>query len=457
MRHESWSALTGVLAFFFGLGLISAGCGGGSGKSTGSGSSTLNPSPTTPGQPVSPVTTSGTPTTKRNPNPPNYPTPSPTPTTSPTSSPSPSSSPIPGPHLYSVNGSSNTITVFHYDTGTGALSLGADTAMPAAIKGNIFWAEMDSHTNTSLIFVSVLNTGAAGQVVPFQVNQGVLSAQTAATDVGQSPYGLAVEPTNKYVFSADTTGAAGTGVGVVSGFTYLSTGALTKATTPSTNAGNGLFSVVVDSAGTHLYAANYADNSVQVFSIGAGANLTTPTAGAGQAVTVTSIAPTTGPNIITISPGGTYIFAGNGDGSVTTISIVNGLLSSAAPKNTMASNLGASGAGVFGMAVDSATTFMVAVSGISGGGGDIALLTIAANGALTRVGAPITPGTGTKAEPSDVAIDPNNKFAFVTELQVEKIEVFNVSPTAITPIAGTSAFSYPSANDKGPTRVLLGN
>jgi 6-phosphogluconolactonase (cycloisomerase 2 family) len=118
----------------------------------------------------------------------------------------------------------------------------------------------------TLIFAAL---GTAGDVVfTFNSTTGVgVSSQTLATgNTTTGDYGLTVSATTSYLYIA----RSGTNGGVAV-FSIGPNGALLPVTGTPFAAGNGTFSVVLDSTGTYVYAANRTDGTISGYTIVPGA------------------------------------------------------------------------------------------------------------------------------------------------------------------------------------------
>ena len=114
----------------------------------------------------------------------------------------------------------------------------------------------------TLIFAAL---GTAGDVVfTFNTTTGVAaSSQNLPTgNAATGDYGLAVNSTTTYLYIA----RSGTNGGVAV-YSIGSGGALTPVTGSPFAAGNGTFSVVLDTTGTYVYAANRTDGTISGYTI----------------------------------------------------------------------------------------------------------------------------------------------------------------------------------------------
>jgi len=135
----------------------------------------------------------------------------------------------------------------------------------------------------------------------FQGGTGALtSVGTAAT--GTSPLGVAVDPTGRFVFVTNFSGAT------VQAYTVnQSTGALT-AVGSAIAAGTNPYGIAVDPTGRFVFVANQSDATVQAYTV----NQST---GALTFVGVVATAAGSFPRGVAVDPTGRFVFVGNGGGN----------------------------------------------------------------------------------------------------------------------------------------------
>jgi DNA-binding beta-propeller fold protein YncE len=246
---------------------------------------------------------------------------------------------------------------------------------------------------------------------------------------------LAVDPTpgSSVLYSADG--------GSISGFTFTSAGALTMVSSQlGTYSGffgyGGPTGLCVDSTGTSVFASSGGDLGVWPFPASAGM-LSAPGKEAKSSAS-------NGPNQIVLNPQGTYLVAGNTDGTIDAFPVSGAKLSKA--KTTSASSN--PNANVIGLAFDPTGSFLVTANGASD---DVTLFSFS-GGVASAIGNP-TAITGTG--PAGVIFDPSGTVAYVanTGASPASISAFSVSTSGLTPLAG-SPFALP-ASDSGPSGMVI--
>lgn len=180
--------------------------------------------------------------------------------------------------------------------------------------------------NGQNLYASDWAEAGQGDVTGFGVsNVGVLGAP-ASSAAGQSPMGIAVDPSNRYLYVANScyenTGG-GNCPGTIDGF-GLTHGAIASA--PSTTVGTGLYPMLltVDPTGQYLYVAQYAANSIGAFTINpdTGALSSTGSAPAG-----------TNPWTVIVGPSGRHLYASD-NGSGVSLYRINGATGALTPAST---------------------------------------------------------------------------------------------------------------------------
>jgi 6-phosphogluconolactonase len=165
-----------------------------------------------------------------------------------------------------------------------------------------------------------------GVVVVDPITTGTLPTTAPTADPAAasltSPYAVAASPTGLYVYITDTVALPATTAGTVTAFSYsATTGALTKVHA-SYAVGIGPEGVAIDPTNSFLYVSNAHDGTVSAFKIsGTDGSL----AVIGTYTSTTTGIPSTSPTALTVDPSGQYLYVANGDdGSVTAFSITAG-------------------------------------------------------------------------------------------------------------------------------------
>ena len=167
-----------------------------------------------------------------------------------------------GQWLIALDGTTQQLDIFQINATTGGLSSVTSPATYSIQSG--VWQPSEVHVSPdgTLIFAAL---GTAGDVVfTFNTATGVAtSSQNLQTgNAATGDYGLAINSKTTYVYIA----RSGTNGGVAV-YSIGSGGALTPVTGSPFAAGSGTFSVVLDTTGTYVYAANRTDGTVSGYTI----------------------------------------------------------------------------------------------------------------------------------------------------------------------------------------------
>jgi 6-phosphogluconolactonase (cycloisomerase 2 family) len=174
-------------------------------------------------------------------------------------------------------------------------------------------------------------------ITGFQITQ----ATGALTALGGNPFGslaapyaVAAYPTGQYIYVTDTLALPATAAGTVNEFSYDNTGALTFV--QAKTVGIGPESIAIDPAGKFLYVTNTKDGTVSAFTINsANGNLT---AVAGNPVT-SSAGSTDVPTAAAVDPSSQYLYVANGDAGTISAFTINATTGALAPiTGTLASS-----------------------------------------------------------------------------------------------------------------------
>jgi 6-phosphogluconolactonase len=202
-----------------------------------------------------------------------------------------------GSFLYVGNSGSMNISVFSIDAGSGALTEVSQSPFPIGL------APLNMKLSPSGAFLYA--TGSSGLVEAFTVNAGVLKILGIFQTNGVSPYGLAIDPAGTYLYTANFASNS------ISEFTIASDGTLAPmATSPLGGASlTAPISLLIDPSGKYLYVANdISSGSLAAFSIGSGGVLTpltsSPFGGGNQ------------PNAMAVDAGGKYLLVGSQSNSI---------------------------------------------------------------------------------------------------------------------------------------------
>jgi 6-phosphogluconolactonase len=167
-----------------------------------------------------------------------------------------------GQWLIALDGTTQQLDIFQINATTGALTSVTAPATYSIQSGTWQPSEVQVSPDGTLIFAAL---GTAGDAVfTFNTATGVATSsqnlQTGNTATGD--YGLAINSQTTYVYIA----RSGTNGGVAV-YSIGSGGVLTAVTGSPFAAGNGTFSVVLNTTGTYVYAANRTDGTVSGYTI----------------------------------------------------------------------------------------------------------------------------------------------------------------------------------------------
>jgi len=165
--------------------------------------------------------------------------------------------------------------------------------------------------------VSVFSIGVGGALAPVACGSGC----SVPVSSGNSPYGMAADPTGRYVYVTNFTRGTPSKPGIVQVFSIGSGGVLSPvACSTSCETGNGSYpdAVAVDPSGHYVYTADSGTNAVSAFSIGAGGALTPiPCTPAANCQTPSG----SGPDALAIDPSGKFLYVSGGSSTISVFSI----------------------------------------------------------------------------------------------------------------------------------------
>jgi 6-phosphogluconolactonase (cycloisomerase 2 family) len=256
-------------------------------------------------------------------------------------------------------------------------------------------------------FAYVANYGATAtptdgnSVSEYGINPDGTLTPIGKVPTGTQPNSVVVDPTGKYVYTANySNGTAGS----VSQFSINADGSLTSLGTDVAS-GAGAASLAFDPSGTFLYVANYKANNVSQFSIGASGVLTPVNA---------AVAAGTGPNSIAVDPAGHMFVADDAAPQIAALDVgAGGILTAAATSaygtgpNPFSVTFDPSHRYVY-VANANATPGSLAVAGSPPS--TVSQFSIDTNGVLSPLASPTVAAGLT---PSFIAVDPTGTFAYV--------------------------------------------
>ena len=319
---------------------------------------------------------------------------------------------------------------------TGGLSPTTPATVPTG--ANMFGSEqMVVDAAGRFAYVANLMSNALDQatISMFTIDSttGVLTPTTPATvSTGFFPQGIAIDPSGKFVYTANSDDNS------VSMFTInQATGILSPTTPPAVSTlaqvSTGMYSspdaVTVHPSGSFAYAVNQDDATVSMFTI----DSTT-----GVLIPATPATVFTGPDPfdITVDPSGKFAYVPNNDSggplmpygiSQYTIDPVTGVLTPNNPPDVAAGNSPTS------VAVDPSSKFAYVVNRQDN---TISMYTIDPSSGNLTPNSPATIATG--AQPWRIIIDPSGKFVYVTNQGSASLSIYTLNSNGTLTAAGTA-------------------
>lgn len=256
-------------------------------------------------------------------------------------------------------------------------------------------------------------------------SSGALSSvSTSVPQANTGPVGLALHPSGKFLYAANSTGNS------ISTFNVASDGTLTQAGNPTDARGIGPYGAVIDPTGKYLLVTNTTSGSISVFSIDSGTGALTLSS------TFTGPPQLPQPTEIIITPSGNFVYVLTPG----TNNTINGFTFSGGVLTPISGSPFVAGHGTTGVAVDPGEHFLYAanstdntVSGFQ--------ITPGTGVLVPTTGSPYSSSSGTG--PGALAVDTTGKFLFVTTPgSSSSIWVFSISSAQgaegeLTPISGS--------------------
>ena len=312
-------------------------------------------------------------------------------------------------------------------------------------------------------FAYVLNyTDATISMYTVDSCTGSLTATTPASipvgiHTGINSESMALDPSGKFLYIANLVSNAMDSA-TVSMFSINSTTGILTPTTPAM-VSTGFFpqGIAVDPSGKFAYTANSDDNTVSIFTISSSTGVLTPTTPAALVIPplFTSRSTESGPDFVNVGPSGQVLYVTDQDnGSISTFAIDSntGTLTSTNPAGTIAGpdpgrvTVDPSGKFAYVPDEDLSAVFMYTVDPNSG--------SLTAN-PLTFVPA------GNQA--SSLVIDPSSKFLYVVNRFDNTVSMFAIDQNtgtltpAVQATIPTGKQPYPIVMDASGTFVYVGN
>ncbi len=175
-----------------------------------------------------------------------------------------------GQWLLGLDSTTLGIYVYKINTSTGGLTLNSTTVYGLPGAGAVAQRAIRISPNAAYVAVAL---GPGGDVVfPFTTSTGLLgSGNNLAVAAAYSDNALTFDATSGYLLIARGVTASGTASGIAT-YSVTTTAGLNAVQTLAPS-GNGPFSLLLDSTGTYVYAANRGDSTISGYTLVSG-NLT---------------------------------------------------------------------------------------------------------------------------------------------------------------------------------------
>jgi 6-phosphogluconolactonase (cycloisomerase 2 family) len=290
-------------------------------------------------------------------------------------------------------------------------------ALPAGAGAELVFVS-NENSNT----ISAFSVGANGQLSPVACNP----ISNCAT--GQRPTGLALDPTDHYLYAADF------GDNTVAQFSVAASGALTPDCNPITTCdktnvgGSEPGSLAVDPSGPYLYAGNYNEGSVAPFTIGAGGTLSSIPCGD------SNLGCAAASNVSGIAVDPPYVYAAGGIVQLISIfEIGSGGTLTPVDCTTQADCEIPEGDHATDVAADPSGPYLYVSSSNTNGGGVVSVFKIGAGGTLTPVACATCTTSG---DATTITVDPAAPYVYVANAGGDAVSPFKIgSDGALTPVA----------------------
>lgn len=255
-----------------------------------------------------------------------------------------------------------------------------------------------------------------------------------AAVAGGAPFGIALTPNGSFLYVANAGAPGG-----ITGFPVNADGSLGAAFGPVSTNGNSPNGICVDPGSALLVAVNNGSNTIESFTISAVNGTLTAAASIGTGLNA--------PVACAFSTDSKTVYVSNsGAPNVAAFSITSG--------GTLAALVGSPytvGSNSFqGIVATSSAVFAATPAGAG-----VGVYQVAGGGALVPLA--VVPSA---AAPAGLAISPNGKYLYVASQAAEGVDVFSVSGSALSHLAGpyqlfTNGLTYVSVNSAGTLLVAL--
>jgi|ERR1700722_2285662 6-phosphogluconolactonase len=285
---------------------------------------------------------------------------------------------------------------------------------------------------THTAYITLPTDGSVGQLTINGSTGAITLGSKTPTTVGSTPTGLALTPSQKFLYTANSR------ANTVSTFSVASDGTLNLSGS-ITQTGAGPNAVAIDPTGKYLLVTNSLSDNISVFSIDSGSGALSEVAGS-------PFFANNSPTSIVFTHSGQFVYVANpGIGMVTGFSFSSGVLTQTPGSPVF------SGAGASAVAVDAGDLFLYVTnpSAVNPPPNQAVLGNLSgfsidpATGNLTLVpGSPFTSNTGSIG-PTALTVDPGGRFVYaVSSGTAASIWCFTITSTTgqLTP-ATNSPFS----------------
>jgi 6-phosphogluconolactonase (cycloisomerase 2 family) len=293
-------------------------------------------------------------------------------------------------------------------------------------------------SNSSLISTDAIGAGGA-------LTLDVSTASTGTTT--NQPFGLAIDPAGPYVYVASNDNPNGTleAYAATAGVLTPVTGLLATSIHPS---GNVPYQLAVDPVNALLYAANYYDDNIVGYSIGAGGQLTQVP---GSPFPFQGALATDQPYALAVYPKGGFLYV--------TDSVANSVNEYSYGANGTLGHwiIYEVGAKPKGVTIDPTGSFLYVSNS---GDGTVSAFTInPGTGELTAIASSpfVASGTASPNTPTAVQVDPSGQFAYVANGDSGTLSVFtiNLATGALTPLPPADTPVSTIILDGGPSAIAI--
>lgn len=219
-----------------------------------------------------------------------------------------------GAYLYVMNTGSNNVSVFAISSTNGGLTQVPNS--PFNVGAQVLTMQLAPSGN--FLYVSVAEQ-SSGWVAAYSVTAGQLALVDFEPTNGVNPYSMVINSAGTYLYAANYASNS------LSVFAISSSGTLTlQAGTPLADGYDGPLSMIFDPSGNYLYVANQTSNNVSVYTI----NSDGLPAALNSSTTTNAYGTENTPSFLAIDPGGKYLFVANegGGAGIQGFEISNGTL-----------------------------------------------------------------------------------------------------------------------------------